>query len=77
MRPADFKFNLINSYLGLLKSLSPENKLELISRLSDSIKGSTKPTGKSISDLYGACISKKSVDEILSDLRASGNLSRQ
>lgn len=76
MRPADFKFNLINSYLGLLKSLSPENRLELISKLSDSAKGSKKPTGKSISDLYGAFICKKSADEILSDLKASRNFKR-
>ena len=70
MEAADFKFNLIDSYLGLLRSLSPENKMELISRLSDSLKGSTKPTGKSVSDLYGAFISKKSADEIHSDIKA-------
>ena len=44
MEAADFKFNLIDSYLGLLRSLSPENKMELISKLSDSLKGSKKPT---------------------------------
>ena len=77
MEAADFKFNLIDSYLGLLRSLSPENKLELISKLSDSLKGSKKPTGKSISDLYGAFISKKSADEILSELKASRNFNRK
>ena len=77
MEAADFKFNLIDSYLGLLRSLSPENKLELISKLSDSLKGSKKPTDKSISDLYGAFISKKSADEILSDLKASRNFNRK
>lgn len=76
MEAADFKFNLIDSYLGLLRSLSPENKLELISKLSDSLKGYKKPTGKSISDLYGAFISKKSADEILSELRASRNVKK-
>lgn len=77
MEAADFKFNLIDTYLDLLRSLSPENKLELISKLSDSLKGSKKPTGTSISDLYGAFISKKSADEILSDLRASRNFNRK
>ena len=77
MEAADFKFNLIDTYLGLLRSLSPENKMELISRLSDSLKGSKKPTDKSISDLYGAFISKKSADEILSDLKASRNFNRK
>lgn len=77
MEESDFKFNLVDNYLGLLRSLSPENKMELISRLSDSLKGSTKPTVKSISDLYGAFISNESVDEILSHLRTNRNLSRQ
>jgi hypothetical protein len=48
MEAADLKFNLIDSYLELLKSLSPESKLELITRLSDSLKGSKKPTQKSL-----------------------------
>jgi hypothetical protein len=77
MEAADFKFNLVDSYLDLLRSLSPENKLELISKLSDSLKGSRKPTRKSISDLYGAFISKRSADEILSDLKASRNFDRK
>lgn len=76
MEAADFKFNLIDTYLGLLRSLSLENKMELISKLSDALKGSKKPTGRSISDLYGAFISKKSADEILSDLKASRNFKR-
>ena len=77
MEAADFKFNLIDTYLGLLRSLSPENKMELISKLSDSLKGSKKPTGKSISELYGAFISKKSAAEILSELKASRNFNRK
>jgi len=76
MEAADFKSNLIDSYLDLLRSLSPENKLELISKLSDSLKGARKPADKSVSDLYGAFISKKSADEILSDLKASRNFKR-
>lgn len=76
MEASDFKFNLVDSYLGVLRRLSPENKLELISKLSDSLKGSKKPTGKSINGLYGAFISKESADEILSDLKASRNFNR-
>lgn len=76
MQAADFKFNAIDTYLDLLRSLSPENKLELISKLSDSLKSSIRPTGKSVSDLYGAFISDKSADEILSELRASRNAKR-
>jgi predicted metal-binding transcription factor (methanogenesis marker protein 9) len=77
MKAADLKFNLIDSYLALLNNLSPESKLELISKLSDSLKGSKKPTNKSISDLYGAFISKKSADEIITDLKGSRQFNRK
>ena len=77
MKAADLKFNLIDSYLGLLNNLSPDSKLELISRLSDSLKGSKKPTDKSISDLYGAFISKKSADEIIIELKEGRNFNRK
>lgn len=77
MKAADIKFNLIDSYLELLKSLSPDNRLELISKLSDSLKGSKKPTEKPLSDLYGAFNSKKSADKIISDLKKSRNFHRK
>jgi len=77
MKAADLKFNLIDSYLELLKSLSPESKQELISRLSDSLKGSKKPTHKSLTELYGAFISKESADEIIADLKTTRNFNRK
>ncbi len=77
MKAADLKFNLIDSYLGLLSNLSPDSKLELISKLSDSLKGSKRPTDKSIIDLYGAFISKKSADEIITELKDSRNFNRK
>lgn len=77
MKAADLKFNLIDCYLGLLNNLSPESKLELISKLSDSLKGSKKPTKKSLSDLYGAFKSKRTADEIITDLKNSRNFNRK
>ncbi|MBX2912191.1 MAG: hypothetical protein KF717_08465 [Cyclobacteriaceae bacterium] len=77
MKTADLKFNLIDSYLGLLNNLSPDSKLELISKLSDSLKGSKKPTKKSLIDLYGAFVSKESADEIIADLKNSRNFIRK
>jgi hypothetical protein len=77
MKTADLKFNLIDSYLGLLSNLSPDSKLELISKLSDSLKGSRKPSKKSLNDLYGAFISKKSADEIITELKNSRNFDRK
>jgi len=77
MKVPDLKFNLIDSYLSLLRNLSPESKIELISKLSESLKGSNKPTNRSVSDLYGAFISKKSAEEIITELKSSRNFSRK
>ncbi len=77
MKAADLKFNLIESYLELLKSLSSESKRELISKLSDSLKGSKKPTKKSLNELYGSFISKQTADEIIIDLKNSRNFNRK
>jgi hypothetical protein len=77
MKAANINFNLIDSYLGLLNNLSPESKLELISKLSDSLKGTRKPTTKSLGDLYGSFISRKSADEIISELKSSRFFNRK
>lgn len=81
MKAANLKFNLIDSYLGLLENLSPDNKLELISKLSDSLKSSKKQTernpDKSLGDLCGAFIFDKSSDDLISDLKSSRNFNRK
>jgi hypothetical protein len=77
MKAANLNFNLIDSYLELLKSLSPDNRLELISRLSDSLKGSNAPSEKPLSDLYGAFKTRKSADEIIAELKKSRSFNRK
>lgn len=77
MKAAHLKFNLVDSYLGLLNNLSTESKLELIAKLSESLKGSQQPTDKSVKDLYGAFISEKSAEEIIAELKASRNFNRK
>ncbi len=81
MKAANLKFNLIDSYLGLLESLSPDNKLELISKLSESLKSSGKRTDsnptKSLDDLCGAFIFDKSSDDLISELKNSRKFNRE
>ncbi len=81
MKATSLKFNLIDSYLGLLENLSPDNKLELISKLSDSLKSSKKnnenPSDKSLDDLSGAFIFDKSSDDLIKELKESRNFNRQ
>ena len=76
MKATDLKFNLLDSYLGLLKSLSPDNKLELISKLSDSLKGPQRQKDKSLSQLYGAFKTKKSAEDIIADLKMNRQFGR-
>ena len=69
MKSADIDINLIESYFGLLKNLSPDSKLELIARLSKSMKTTKKAKTDSIKSLFGAFISEQSADELIDDIR--------
>jgi hypothetical protein len=77
MNADNVEFNPIDTYLTLLKSLSPDSQLELISRLSASLRGSRESVGQSLSSLYGSFISKRSADEIISDLKNSRSFNRK
>ena len=69
--------NIIDSYIGLLNNLSPDSKLELISRLSQSLKSQKKPKEKSIQELFGAFMSDKSAETIIEEIRQSRTFTRQ
>lgn len=69
--------NLINNYFGLLNNLSPDSKLELISRLSQSLKSQEKPQEKSIKELFGAFQSAKSAETIIEEIKQSRTFTRQ
>ena len=64
-------------FFGLLSNLNSDSKLELISRLSNSLK--TKPLKKEVSlrELFGSFKSKQTADEIIEDLRKSRNFKRK
>jgi hypothetical protein len=71
MKATNLKSHLPGNYLGFLKNLSPENKRALIKALSNSLKNSKKPVTKSLDELFGAFVSDKSADEIISDIKSS------
>jgi hypothetical protein len=77
MRTTNLNINVIDNYFGLLKNLSIDNKLELISKLSNSMKSSKKEESSSLSSLYGAFKSKKSADELIKDIRESRTFNRK
>ena len=69
MKSADINTNLIDSYYTLLKSLSPDNKLELIARLSKSLKTAKKTKNDSWKSLFGAFVLDQSADEFVEELK--------
>ena len=77
MKTADINTNLIDSYYALLKSLSPNNKLELISRLSKSMKTTQKAKDNSWKSLFGALILDQSADEFVEELKKDRKFSRK
>lgn len=78
MSTVDINKRLVDTYFSMLKNLSQNNKLELIERLSNSIRTSKrKKTAKSIDALYGSWESEKSADEIIKEIEDARNFNRK
>ena len=77
METADINITLIDGYLQMLDNLSPSDKLDLISKLTDSVKSDIKNKKSSFKEAFGAFESKKSADEIINEIRRSRTFTRQ
>lgn len=78
METDEINTTLIDSYYTLLKSLSSNNKLELIARLSKSMKTTNKKEKEiSLDALYGSWVSDQTADELVAELKAARNFTRQ
>ncbi len=77
MRAADINTNLVDSYYTLLRNLSPNNKLELIARLSKSMKTTKKANDNSWKSLFGALVIDQSADEFVEELKKDRKFSRK
>ncbi len=77
MKVSDINTVLVDNYFSLLKNLSPDNKLELIARLSTSLQSSKKAKKEiSLSSLYGSWVSEQSADELISELKNARSFNR-
>ncbi len=76
MKTTDLNLKLIDTYFELLKNLSTDNKLELIARLSTSMKTKNKGKTGALKPLYGAFDSEQSADELISEIRNSRTFNR-
>ncbi len=77
MKTTEINTNLIDNYFTLLKSLSPNNKLELISRLSKSMKTTRKTKDISWKSLFGAMVLDQSVDDFVEGLKNERKFTRK
>lgn len=77
MKATDSNDTIIDGYLRLLDNLSTSNKLDLISKLTLSLKSDIDDRKKIFLRSFGAWDSKKSAEEIILDIRNSRTLRRQ
>ncbi len=67
---------LIDNYYGLLSSLSKENKIKLIAKLSNSIVEETTEIENVVDKFFGAFKSDKSAEELIKEIKESRTFSR-
>lgn len=77
MKAIDINTTLVEGYLRLLDNLSPSSKLDLISKLTLSVKTDIKEKKKTFYKAFGAWKSRRSADEIISEIRNSRTFNRQ
>lgn len=63
--------SLADYYFGFLKNLNSDSKLDLISKLSQSLKESETIPEITLDSLFGAYKSAETSEEIIAELRAS------
>ena len=63
--------SIIDGYVRLLGNLSPSSKLDLIAKLTASLKSDQKDNKSSFKKAFGAFESSRTADEIIEDIRNS------
>ena len=63
--------NIIENYLGLFESLNSMSKLELIEKLTKSLKAETKSKENNFYKSFGAFSTEKTSDEINTEIKSS------
>ncbi|MCP9767111.1 hypothetical protein EGI22_04260 [Lacihabitans sp. LS3-19] len=77
MNTINFNSKIVEGYLGMLDNLSPSNKLDLIAKLTASVKTDLKPKKSNFKKAFGAFESSKSAEEIIEEIRESRVFNRQ
>lgn len=77
MSTIEHNTTIIDGYVGLLENLSTSNKLDLIAKLSESVKSDLTKRKSSFKKAFGAFESGKSAEEIINEIRNSRVFNRQ
>lgn len=77
MRTTEINTTIIDGYIELLDNLSPDNKLELISKLTNSVEADLSNKKASFKRAFGAFESSKSAEEIIEEICSSRVFNRQ
>lgn len=76
MNTANINSKLIESYITLLKNMSPPNKLDLISKLTQSVKTDIEDNINHIYESFGEWKGDESADELINVIRESRTFNR-
>lgn len=71
MKTAEINSTIIDGYVGLLDNLSSGDKLDLISKLTASVKTDLTTRKSTFKKAFGAFDSKKTAEQIIDEIRSS------
>ncbi len=77
MKSTEINSTIVDGNIGLLENLSPGNKLDLISKLTASVKTDLTNKKSSFKKAFGAFDSKKTAEEIIEEILSSRVFNRQ
>ena len=69
--------HILNTYMAFLETLSPGAKLDIISKLTQSLKSDVKSKENLFESSFGAWAGNESVEDITKGIRDSRTFSRQ
>jgi len=76
MKAIDINSRLVDTYLELLKNLDPKVKLDLINKLSLSVKTDLSKKKSSFNKAFGAWDKGNDAEQIITEIRESRNFNR-
>lgn len=77
MKTTEINTTIVDGYVGLLDNLSTSNKLDLISKLTASVKTDLTNKKSSFKKAFGAFDTKKNASAMIEEIRNSRTFTRQ